>query len=241
MGEDAQASGAAEDAEKAQQQEDEEPRPQPQPQKQQQQREHDEEPEAEQQHEKEPKKKRKRRTIACLQCRTRKVRCDLEFPSCGRCAKGPWPDACVYENAGPPTWSSTGTLPATRSLSNEQSRSRADADGRDVRGDASSSRLSEEQRIRELERVVLSFAQSQAYAKQGMAMGRLPSRAAADSEIQHTPSPRSTQNSRDEAGSIATTTVTRPDVHSRPLLGVKGNRTRFYGLSNVASLVTEVG
>ncbi|EFE40106.1 hypothetical protein TRV_05175 [Trichophyton verrucosum HKI 0517] len=250
MAEGAQAPGAAEDAEKAQQQEDEEPRPQPQPQSQSQQqqqqqqreqREHEEEPEAEQQHEKEPKKKRKRRTIACLQCRTRKVRCDLEFPSCGRCAKGPWPDACVYENAGPTTWSSTGTLPATRSLSNEQSRSRADADGRDVRGDASSSRLSEEQRIRELERVVLSFAQSQAYAKQGMAMGRLHSRAAADSEIQHTPSPRSTQYSRDEAGSITTTTTTRPDAHSRPLLGVKGNRTRFYGLSNVASLVTEFG
>ncbi|EFR02745.1 hypothetical protein MGYG_05744 [Nannizzia gypsea CBS 118893] len=233
MGEGAEAETAP-----GQQQEEEEPRQRPQ-QQQQQQREIEQEPETEQQQEKEPKKKRKRRTIACLQCRTRKVRCDLEFPSCGRCAKGPWPDACVYENAGPPTWSATSTLPASRPPSKEQTRPRADADGRDVRGDASSSQLSEEQRIRELERVVLNFAQSQAYAKQGMVMGRLPARTAADSEIQHTPSPHSTQYSRDEATSIPTTA--RLDVPSRSLPRVKGNKTRFYGLSNVSSLVAEFG
>lgn len=229
---------AAEEAEKApeQLQEDEEPCQQ----QQQQQQETEQEPEPEQQQEKEPKKKkRKRRTIACLQCRTRKVRCDLEFPSCGRCAKGPWPDACVYENAGPPAWSSAGTLPVSQPLSSEQTRPRVDADGRDVRGDTSSSRLSEEQRIRELERVVLSFAQSQAYAKRGMTVGRLPSRDAADSEIHHTSSPHSTQYCRDEATSISTTA--RPDALSRPPPVVKGYKTRFYGLSNVSSLVTEVG
>ncbi|KAM5465095.1 hypothetical protein MauCBS54593_006730 [Microsporum audouinii] len=237
MGEGAQASGIAEGVEKEQQQEDEEHHQRPQ----------QREDEHEQEQGKEPKKKRKRRTIACLQCRNRKVKCDLEFPSCGRCAKGPWPDACVYENPGP-AWNNPSSLSASRPLSSEQARSRADAGVRDARGDAASPRLSEEQRIRELERVVLSFAQSQAYAKQGM-LGRLPSRAATgDLELhQHTPSPHSTQHSRDEAGSgcvaasASTSTAARIDAPNRSHLGGRGNRTRFYGSSNVASLITEFG
>ncbi|KAK2836828.1 hypothetical protein FQN49_006683 [Arthroderma sp. PD_2] len=189
----------------------------------------------EQQEDKEPRKKRKRRTIACLQCRTRKVKCDLEFPSCGRCAKSPWADACVYENPGP-AWSSA-LASSSRPLASEQAiRARSSTDTGEDAGP--SSRLSEEQRIRDLERVVLGFAQSQAYVK-----GVLPSRHAGDLEQQHTPS--STHHSPYGASSSVAATATasaRPDVPNKSHLGVnKENKTRFYGSSNVASLVTEFG
>lgn len=48
-----------------------------------------------------PRRKRRRRTLACLQCRTRKVKCDFGYPSCTRCLKTPWPEACKYEPRPP--------------------------------------------------------------------------------------------------------------------------------------------
>ncbi|KAF3479955.1 uncharacterized protein GIQ15_06931 [Arthroderma uncinatum] len=203
----------------------------PQPDEKQQHEEHQQQQQQQQDGDQEPKKKRKRRTIACLQCRTRKVKCDLDFPACGRCAKSPWPNSCVYENPGP-AWNTPNSLSAgSRPLSSaERARSSADAH--------SSQRLSEEQRIRDLERVVLSFAQSQAHARQGV----LPSRNAGDPEQQHTPSPHSTQHSRDEtAAGTACSTSRTLDVPGKSHVGIKENKTRFYGSSNVASLVTEFG
>lgn len=43
-------------------------------------------------------RKRRRRTIACAQCRSRKLKCDREYPTCGRCAKGKTPSHCSYED-----------------------------------------------------------------------------------------------------------------------------------------------
>lgn len=43
-------------------------------------------------------RKRRRRTVACVQCRSRKLRCDREYPSCGRCLKSKTPTKCTYED-----------------------------------------------------------------------------------------------------------------------------------------------
>ncbi|PYI07567.1 hypothetical protein BO78DRAFT_312754 [Aspergillus sclerotiicarbonarius CBS 121057] len=43
-------------------------------------------------------RKRRRRTMACMQCRSRKLRCDREYPVCGRCQKSKTPSKCTYED-----------------------------------------------------------------------------------------------------------------------------------------------
>ncbi|PYH98263.1 hypothetical protein BO71DRAFT_371435 [Aspergillus ellipticus CBS 707.79] len=43
-------------------------------------------------------RKRRRRTMACMQCRSRKLRCDREYPVCGRCQKSKTPSRCTYED-----------------------------------------------------------------------------------------------------------------------------------------------
>ncbi|KAL4936385.1 hypothetical protein BDV06DRAFT_93831 [Aspergillus oleicola] len=43
-------------------------------------------------------RKRRRRTIACSQCRSRKLKCDREYPTCGRCLKSKAPTKCSYED-----------------------------------------------------------------------------------------------------------------------------------------------
>jgi Fungal specific transcription factor domain/Fungal Zn(2)-Cys(6) binuclear cluster domain len=44
-------------------------------------------------------RKRRRRTVACTQCRSKKLKCDREYPSCGRCAKSRIPERCTYEDS----------------------------------------------------------------------------------------------------------------------------------------------
>jgi hypothetical protein len=36
--------------------------------------------------------------MACTQCRSRKLRCDREYPTCGRCLKSKVPTQCKYED-----------------------------------------------------------------------------------------------------------------------------------------------
>ncbi|KAJ5111236.1 hypothetical protein N7532_001771 [Penicillium argentinense] len=43
-------------------------------------------------------KKRRRRTMACQPCRSRKLRCDREYPTCSRCLKSRAPTNCTYED-----------------------------------------------------------------------------------------------------------------------------------------------
>lgn len=43
-------------------------------------------------------RKRRRRTMACTQCRGRKLRCDREYPTCTRCLKSRTPTKCTYED-----------------------------------------------------------------------------------------------------------------------------------------------
>ena len=45
-------------------------------------------------------RKRRRKALSCYDCRRRKLKCDREYPSCGRCRKAGQADSCFYE-AGP--------------------------------------------------------------------------------------------------------------------------------------------
>ncbi|KAI9737560.1 MAG: hypothetical protein M1834_009715 [Cirrosporium novae-zelandiae] len=42
-------------------------------------------------------RKRRRKTLSCYLCRKRKLKCDREYPSCGRCQKAGHGDSCTYE------------------------------------------------------------------------------------------------------------------------------------------------
>lgn len=46
-----------------------------------------------------------------MQCRSRKLRCDREYPFCGRCQKGKNPAQCTYEDGF--LWQQPNTVPAT--------------------------------------------------------------------------------------------------------------------------------
>lgn len=55
-------------------------------------------------------RKRRRRTVACTQCRSRKLKCDREYPSCGRCLKSKIPERCTYEDSF--VWQQPNTVTA---------------------------------------------------------------------------------------------------------------------------------
>lgn len=56
-------------------------------------------------------RKRRRRTLACTQCRSRKLRCDREYPACGRCQKSKSASACTYEDGF--LWQQPNTVSAS--------------------------------------------------------------------------------------------------------------------------------
>lgn len=55
-------------------------------------------------------RKRRRRTMACTQCRSRKLKCDREYPTCGRCQKSRTPNNCTYEDGF--LWQQPATISA---------------------------------------------------------------------------------------------------------------------------------
>ncbi|KAJ5153127.1 uncharacterized protein N7482_009605 [Penicillium canariense] len=77
-------------------------------------------------------RKRRRRTMACTQCRSRKLRCDREYPACSRCLKSRTPTKCTYEDGF--LWQQPATLTAAaftpdRGTSTISVHSRADQTG----------------------------------------------------------------------------------------------------------------
>jgi hypothetical protein len=52
------------------------------------------------------KRKRERHVLSCLDCRRRKVKCDREYPVCGRCEKGGNAATCTYKSR----WSADGGI-----------------------------------------------------------------------------------------------------------------------------------
>ena len=44
-----------------------------------------------------PPVKRRRVALSCVDCRKRKLKCDREYPSCGRCRESRYPDRCTYD------------------------------------------------------------------------------------------------------------------------------------------------
>ena len=43
-------------------------------------------------------RKRRRKALSCFICRSRKLKCDREYPACGRCRNAGQPQSCVYES-----------------------------------------------------------------------------------------------------------------------------------------------
>ena len=43
-------------------------------------------------------RKRRRKVLSCLNCRSRKLKCDRNLPSCARCQKGGQEDTCTYDS-----------------------------------------------------------------------------------------------------------------------------------------------
>jgi len=52
------------------------------------------------------KRKRERHVLSCLDCRRRKVKCDRQFPVCGRCEKGGNAGTCTYKSR----WAAIGEI-----------------------------------------------------------------------------------------------------------------------------------
>ncbi|KAJ5885243.1 hypothetical protein N7495_009753 [Penicillium taxi] len=59
-------------------------------------------------------RKRRRRTMACTQCRSRKLKCDREYPSCSRCLKSRTPTECTYEDGF--LWQQPTTVAVNRNV-----------------------------------------------------------------------------------------------------------------------------
>lgn len=61
-------------------------------------------------------RKRRRIALSCYDCRRRKLRCDREYPACGRCRKGGHADTCSYDSrAEPPAGARNGHQPVAES------------------------------------------------------------------------------------------------------------------------------
>ncbi|GME24061.1 uncharacterized protein LTHEOB_3385 [Neofusicoccum parvum] len=61
-------------------------------------------------------RKRRRIALSCYDCRRRKLRCDREYPACGRCRKGGHADTCSYDSrAEPPAAARDGHQPVAES------------------------------------------------------------------------------------------------------------------------------
>lgn len=65
-------------------------------------------------------RKRRRRTMACTQCRSRKLRCDREYPVCGRCVKSQTPEKCTYEDGF--LWQQPNTVASNNAFINSPNR-----------------------------------------------------------------------------------------------------------------------
>lgn len=58
--------------------------------------------------------------MACTQCRSRKLRCDREYPVCGRCIKSKTPAKCTYEDGF--LWQQPNTIASTTFSNNNSDR-----------------------------------------------------------------------------------------------------------------------
>lgn len=178
-----------------------------------------------------PRKRRKRRKVACRTCRDRKLRCDLAYPVCGRCAKSDGAAACHYEDP-PSWWQQHQQQPSAYSVSLEQPHQRT-------------SKVS----VPGLPGQVLSANQSAVLNAQSHQPTIQPDSGIITAcEPQHAcrqyfQSGGSSLESHTCAIQETRTTCRGHPKHIVPnkaLLGGKEHKTRFFGCSNVTNLMSEV-
>jgi hypothetical protein len=67
-------------------------------------------------------RKRRRTALSCFDCRRRKLRCDREYPSCGRCRRGGLSDSCSYAEARSEIATDEGALKLAQDADDDQPR-----------------------------------------------------------------------------------------------------------------------
>ncbi|EER25556.1 hypothetical protein D8B26_000133 [Coccidioides posadasii str. Silveira] len=159
-----------------------------------------------------PRKKRKRRTLACLPCRNRKVKCDFGQPSCERCLKTAWPERCTYENRPPAFHADDGPSAPPRPEVPLVAPEPDQVEGRN---------------LKTLEYLVQCLAQQSAHS---FPTHTNPSRA---------PSPRVNFHGADPGESPVSKRPTTPATIFNATLHGRETKTRFHGCSNIYSLYPE--
>ncbi|KAL1958505.1 hypothetical protein VTO42DRAFT_4369 [Malbranchea cinnamomea] len=196
------------------------------------------------------KKRRKRRKVACDSCRRSKLKCDLSYPACGRCAKSGL-DTCHYED--PPLWWQHRQKQQQQQQQQQQrpalehaplaeqppqsAASNAAVPSRHSLVQNGSARVSIHDGPQQIERhpetvLLLNSHPPSPYITPKSCDTAACSPLRCSPSVQH-----ERQHADDERSSHASRQ--RPTVPNKSLLGGKEHRTRFYGCSNVASLMSE--
>ena len=183
-------------------------------------------------------RKRRRKALSCYDCRRRKLRCDREYPCCGRCRKGGQADSCIYESgslepkeygdgekkvAGFDSGAGGATIPAGASA--QPSLEPTAIPGKPVPDASSSKLLLQARRIAQLESRLVSFEASQPTAT-WQTFGEVTSVAKIDDKKINTGPKQFLTSPRNQPETI--------------LFRGKNYKTQYYGGTNPTSLIAHV-
>lgn len=175
-------------------------------------------------------RKRRRIALSCYDCRRRKLRCDREYPACGRCRKGGHAETCSYDSRAQPTGprdaqalSAGSEDDHTLSPSNSNPVNRTLSDGHRAQNSAELLAF-QRQKISELES---RLAQLEGKANQPTAAFGDPVQHAGDELLW----PSGTHGRRKPAGTTTT------EESETMLLRGKAFKTAYFGRSNITSVI----
>ncbi|KAK8159870.1 hypothetical protein IWX90DRAFT_313733 [Phyllosticta citrichinensis] len=178
-------------------------------------------------------RKRRRIALSCYDCRRRKLRCDREYPACGRCRKGGHAETCSYDSRAQPSGpreaqalsaGSEDEHNLSPSNSNAVNRTLSDGHPRNQNANATDLLAFQRQKISELES---RLAQLEGKANQPTAAFGDPVQHAGDELLW----PSGTHGHRKPAG---TTTAEESETM---LLRGKAFKTAYFGRSNITSVI----
>ncbi|OJD13635.1 hypothetical protein AJ78_05916 [Emergomyces pasteurianus Ep9510] len=203
-------------------------------------------------------RKRRRRTIACAPCRNRKVKCDFGYPTCNRCMKGPGRDACMYEspvhvlqhqhqNQQSSHASTSASAPLSISASSASWRPQAPEPARPnahalppppPHFGVSEKQQADENRLRELERLVQNLTQASASPSIVPPVSVNADAHSYRSQLGSTPARRFESSPQHDV--FLQKEQWRREVPNRHRFDGKETRTRFWGCSNGSKLSFEL-
>ncbi|KAK8159887.1 hypothetical protein BC567DRAFT_266143 [Phyllosticta citribraziliensis] len=178
-------------------------------------------------------RKRRRIALSCYDCRRRKLRCDREYPACGRCRKGGHAETCSYDSRAQPSGpreaqalsaGSEDEHTLSPSNSNAVNRTLSDGQPRNQNANATDLLAFQRQKISELES---RLAQLEGKANQPTAAFGDPVQHAGDELLW----PSGTHGRRKPAGTTTT------EESETMLLRGKAFKTAYFGRSNITSVI----